>query len=135
MKMKIDRAIRTGIPLIDNQHDAYVKLVDEFFEMADQGNVDRDELVKAVDGVIKYAVEHFDAEEHLMRSIEYPYYEEHLNKHNFFRSQTDSYVKEVRETSDINTCTVRLSKWLVGWLCEQVQDDDLKLANYMRNET
>ena len=132
--LRSDRdALKTGIPLIDKQHEEYADLVDSFFEMAEKGDVTRKTLSEAVDKVVKYAMEHFDAEEYLMRSIDYPHYETHLAKHNVFRERTDSCVVDVEKAVDIDTCAITVSKWLIGWFCEQVQTDDLKLANYIRS--
>ena len=133
--MKFNRdALKTGIPLIDKQHDDYADLVDSFFYLASKGDVTRDQLSDAVDKVIKYAIEHFDAEEHLMMSIDYPHYEEHRIKHDVFRDRSDCCSADVRETDDVDACAVTLSKWLITWFCDQVQIDDLKLANYIRKQ-
>ena len=131
--MKSDRdALKTGIPLIDKQHDDYADLVDSFFDLASKGDVTRDQLSDAVDKVIKYAIEHFDAEEQLMMSIDYPHYEQHRNKHDVFRDRTDCCAADVQSTDDVDACAVTLSKWLIIWFCDQVQNDDLKLADYIR---
>jgi len=126
-------SLKTGIPLIDKQHEEYADLVDRFFEMASKGNVEREELSWAVDQVVKYAVEHFDAEEQLMRSVDYPYYDEHRAKHNIFRAETDDYALFVTESVDIDVCAITASKWLINWFCDQVQCDDLKLARFLRS--
>ena len=131
--MKSDRdALKTGIPLIDKQHDDYADLVDRFFEMASSEGVTRMQLSDAVDDVIKYAIEHFDAEEHLMMSLDYPHYEEHRNKHDVFRIRTDCCPADVQSTDDVSACAVTIGKWLITWFCDQVQNDDLKLAGYIR---
>ena len=102
--------------------------------MAEKGHVTRKALSEEVDKVVKYAMEHFDAEEHLMRSINYPYYEEHLAKHNVFRERTDSCVVDVENAVDIDTYAITVSKWLIGGFCEQVQTDDLKLAKFIQRK-
>ncbi|MDD4101022.1 MAG: hemerythrin domain-containing protein, partial [Kiritimatiellae bacterium] len=130
--MNIDRAmLSTGIPLIDRQHAEYADLVDKLFAMAHKGGVNRQILSVEVDAVIKYAVEHFDAEECLMRSENYPAFAEHSGKHNVFRVKTDSLVAEWADGLDTDAFTIRLSRWLIEWFCDQVQNDDRKLAIFL----
>jgi hemerythrin len=82
--------------------------------------------------VVKYAMEHFDAEEALMRSRKYPAYEEHLAKHNVFRDWTDTLATELEGETDLDEYTIRLSKWLIEWFCDQVLTDDRKLAAFLK---
>lgn len=135
MRISDLRAIKTGIPVIDKQHEEYADLVDRFFRMALHGNVDRRKLSKEMGKVLTYAVEHFDSEEQLMFSLNYPQYEEHRAQHDAFRLQTDSWVVEVNSAQDINAITLPLSKFLVNWFCEHVQRDDLKLANFIKSSS
>lgn len=125
----------TGIPLIDRQHQEYASLVDQLFVMARCGNVSRTALSAKVDAVLKYAVEHFDAEEHLMHSVNYPAYTEHRAKHNIFRAKTDTLLVEINDDLDTDTFTIRLSRWLIEWFCVHVQAEDLKLATFLKRQT
>ncbi len=130
--MKIDRKILAiGIPLIDRQHAEYADLVDKVFEMATGGGVSRQTLSAEVNAVIKYAVEHFDAEEYIMLSANYPAYAEHREKHNEFRSKTDALIAEWGSGMDTDAFTIRLSRYLIEWFCDQVQNDDRKMAIFL----
>jgi hemerythrin len=134
--MSIDKKLLiTGIPLIDKQHQAYAELVDRFFELATNGHVARQTLVAEISAVIKYAVEHFDAEEFIMRIINYPAYDEHRAKHNLFRARADTLPSELAVAEDLDLYIVTLCKWLIEWLVNQVQDDDMKLADFLRRLT
>jgi hemerythrin len=127
-------ALKTGIPIIDKQHDEYADLVDSFFKMAEQGNVSRAALALEMNKVLKYAIEHFDTEEQFMRSLNYPHYEEHYTKHNIFRDRTDSCCVEIESACDIDVCAITMSKWLINWFCDQVQTDDMKLAEFVKSQ-
>ena len=122
----------TGIPLIDKQHKEYADLVDRLFGLTARGNVARQTLSREAGAVLKYAVEHFDAEEYIMRSQQYPAYAEHRSKHNIFRDRTDTLATDVEGDMDIDGYTVTLSKWLIEWFCDQVQTDDKKLAVFLK---
>ena len=134
--MTIDRTLfRTGVPLIDVQHEAYLDLVEQLFALCQRGDVPRATLESELGKVLSYAVEHFDTEEHLMLSLEYPYYAEHLAKHNVFRSHADEFVGELRSGLSTDALTIRLTTWLVEWIVEQIRVDDLKLATYLKTST
>ncbi len=134
--MKIDRQfLTTGIPAIDRQHEEYADLVDRLFELARTGNATRQNLARETRAVNKYAMEHFDTEEHLMRSRKYPAYAEHLAKHNVFREWTDTLPLDLADGVDLDGYTIALSKWLIEWFCDQVQTDDRKLAVFLKTPT
>ena len=124
----------TGIPLIDRQHEAYADLVDRLFDLARGGNVTKQSLFRERCAVIQYAMEHFDAEEQLMRSENYPAYEAHRTKHDIFREWTDTLASDLEDDVDLDEYTKNLSKWLVSWFCDQVQTDDSKLAAFLRKK-
>ncbi len=125
----------TGIPLIDKQHKEYADLVDRFFELAMGGHVTRQDLSRETDAVFKYAMEHFDTEEYIMRIQHYPAYAEHRAKHNVFRKRTDTLTLDSEGDIDLDGYTITLSKWLIEWFCDQVQTDDKKLAVFLNNKT
>src|ERR1035437_9867242 len=108
--MKIDRRfLIAGIPIIDKKHQEYADLADRLFKLAGRGNVDRPTLSRETSAVIKYAVEHFDTEEYLMRAEKYSAYTEHRAKHNTFRDRTDTLVLELEGDVDLDEYTITLS--------------------------
>lgn len=131
--MKIDRhRLMTGIPLIDRQHEAYADLVDRLFDLARQGHVEPQALFRERRAVIQYAMEHFDAEEQLMRAENYPAYEAHRAKHDIFREWTDTLASDLEGDVDLDDYARSLSKWLIDWFCDQVQTDDRRLADFLK---
>jgi hemerythrin len=132
MQVIIDtQLLLTGIPLIDKQHKAYAALVNRLFAMAERGDVDRKTLSLEIDEVLKYAFEHFDAEEYIMQSEKYPHLEEHRIKHNDFREISDALCLPPDSGVDIESHLNTLTKWLIEWFCGQVQIDDQKLAAFL----
>ncbi len=134
-KIKTDKRFPVmGIPLLDKQHTEYADLVDRLFKLAERGSVSRETLSRETNAVIKYAGEHFDTEEYLMRSQKYPAYAEHLSKHNTFRDWTDTLILDLEGDIDLDGYTITLSKWLIEWFYDQVQTDDQKLAVFLKND-
>ena len=133
--MIIDKKLLiTGVPRIDHQHEKYAILVDEVFELANHGNVSKEDVLSKTKDVLEYAMEHFDDEESLMLAENYPAYEEHRAKHDIFRQKTDALPSSFDEDMDLEEHMITLSMWLIEWFCDQVQTDDLKLAEFIRNK-
>ena len=131
--MRIDQELfRTGVPLIDRQHEAYLALVERVFALCALAHVDRAQLAAEVGHALTYAVEHFATEEQLMLAVKYPLYRQHLAKHDQFRAQVDRFAAELTLDTLLDNYTARLAKWLVDWFAAQVQTDDLRLAAFLR---
>ena len=137
--MDINRApFMTGIKLIDEQHNAYLDLVEDILKLCLSPDITIDDIHQEMKKVIKYATEHFEEEERIMRSLSYPFYEEHFTKHNLFRQQLDAMLKEletfeVTEVFDHTNFQLRLGKWLVHWFGDQVRNDDMKMVAFIKD--
>lgn len=130
--MRIDHQLfLTGIPLIDQQHEEYLKLVDTVFHLCESAHADQAEVDASLEKAFAYAVEHFDAEEALMRSIDYPYYEGHRLKHDEFRDQVDKAAAMSGGGSDAEEQLIHLTRWLLEWFQEQVLTHDRRLARHI----
>jgi len=133
--MKIDRQLfRTNIPLIDNQHEEYLKLVDDLFKLCERPHVEQATIDASLKKVLAYAVEHFDAEESLMLSTRYHDYEIHRTKHDEFRDQFDRLSAMSNEAIAPDDQLIQLTKWLVEWFCQQTQVHDRRLAGYLKKQ-
>lgn len=131
--MKIDRELfRTGIPLIDNQHEKYLDLLDGLYELCRDAQVERERVDASLEELLNFAVEHFDAEEFLMLGTRYPHYDVHRAKHDEFRNEIDRLSSLGGETMTASHLLVQLTEWLLEWFCEQTQTHDRRLANYLR---
>ncbi|HNY28883.1 MAG TPA: hemerythrin family protein [Candidatus Sumerlaeota bacterium] len=132
-KSKIEHQLfRTGVLVIDNQHEQYLDFVDELFALTERPNVEQSTVDAALERALAYAVEHFDAEEALMRSIRYPGYESHRTKHDEFRNETDRLCAISRTNVSPDEQLFYLTKWLVEWFCDQTQVYDKALAIFLK---
>jgi len=123
----------TGIPLIDKQHKQYIAMVNELVDNNQKGDMTKTAFNDCVNEVVAYALEHFDAEESLMRLAKYPLYEEHLAKHDAFRDKMDEFLEEIdTKEIDVKHYVKILCEWLIDWFKMQVLDDDMKLAKFVK---
>ncbi len=130
--MKIDRLLfRTGIPIIDNQHEAYIDLLDELFAIGQETPRDRTKIENAIRKAFAYGIEHFDAEEMLMQSISYPALHAHRTKHNEFREEVERIAFSGQFLSD-DDLWKNVNTWMIQWFCEQTQVYDKALASFLK---
>lgn len=133
--MGIDRKLfETGIPVIDRQHHAYVDMVERLLLSCRKGPMELEDIRSAVKDIVHYALEHFNDEELLMRSVNYPAYKQHLEKHNEFRNRLDDFLMTLKSGRIEDDYTILLTNWLLGWLEQQVKTDDAKLAAFLKAE-
>ena len=135
MKTDIDiEKLRTGIPLIDSQHEHYIDLVDDLFGLCETVNVDQKIFDAKLGEVFAFAVEHFDAEEALMLSVKYPDYENHREQHEGFKNQVDRLSALSKNEHSLDDQIIQLAKWLVEWFINQTLVHDRKLARFLNDQ-
>ena len=132
--MNIDhKSYYTGIPLIDNQHEQYLRLVDDLFALCEQSDVIEQGIVdEGLTRVLAYAIEHFDAEEALMLSTGYSDYETHQRKHNEFRDEADRLSAMSKEGISPEDQLIHMTKWLLEWFLDQTLVHDKALAAFLK---
>jgi hemerythrin len=118
-----------GIPLIDQQHKEYLGMVNRLLDMCEKEDVDEAAVKRELEGLSQYMIEHFDAEEHLMRGMDYPQIEAHMAKHEEFRKSADEFLSGPEHEWTARR-TQKLARWLCDWFYEQVKQDDSALARH-----
>ncbi len=132
--MQIDHELfLTGNPLIDRQHEQYLRLVDELLNLLEQEVVEQEVVDECLTGVLAYAVEHFDAEESLMVSSGYCGFESHRAKHDEFRDEADRLFAMSKEGIAPDDQIIHLTKWLLQWFLAQTLVHDKGLATFVKN--
>lgn len=128
------KSFETGIPVIDRQHHAYIDMVERLLLRCEKDCMEPADLRSEVKEIVRYAWEHFDDEEFLMRAVNYSSYNQHLEKHDEFRNRLDDFLKRLKSGRTENDSTMFLTHWLVGWIDKQVQADDAKPAAFLKEE-
>jgi hemerythrin len=133
--MNIDHeSYYTGIPLIDNQHEQYLRLVEDLFALCERSDVEQESVDESLAIVFAYAIEHFDAEEALMLSTGYSGYETHRRKHNEFRDEVDRVSAMSKEGVQPEDQLMHMTKWLLEWFLEQTLLHDTALAAFLKRD-
>ncbi len=96
--------IITGHPIIDTQHIKIVELINEayivFLKIED--NTATFEFVSSIMAVKEYLYFHFEEEEKIMKSLNYPDMSNHMDTHNEVRSEIDILIERLMDEKNPN---------------------------------
>jgi hemerythrin len=109
-----------GIAQIDAEHQYLFKLINDFHDEHVRGGKSQ-EVLQVLSRLVAYAEEHFQHEEALMRSIEYP---------GLVRQQ-DLHEKLSQSAAEVDSETLRFLKhWLVGHIVKE----DMEIGDFMKRQ-
>jgi hemerythrin len=120
-----------GVDSVDKQHKQFFTLMHRFHEqcLTSEGE---DVALETLAAMKKYAAEHFEAEEGLMREHEYPRLEEHLELHAEF---LDKYLELMEQANDLGP-SQDLAEQIVDmvqtWLVEHIAEADVRYAAHVK---
>lgn len=119
-----------GYPLIDEQHRAFVALVNMFYIALTKGKgyqlINKNRAI-----ILQHLAElHFQTEERMMELSEYPKWDEHLAQHKKLMKDIQKIVKEVLDTGDATEALNFLKDW---WL-SHINDHDRELCQYLKEK-
>jgi len=72
-----------GHDIVDGQHQRLFDLINRLQQNC-SGEVDRDDILQAINSLVDYALEHFADEESLMQKIGFEGLDHHRRRHNSF---------------------------------------------------
>jgi len=121
--------LATGIERIDAQHRELYAQVAALHEAMRANRLDR--VPAVLDGLQRYALEHFATEEREMAARAYPRLAQHRVLHRTF---VDEFLRHRALLGAAVTLSgvVALSVWLTDWLREHVRKEDGQLAEFIR---
>ena len=129
--VKWDASMDTGIQLIDNDHKKLISLINQL-QNASHYKVDDYIIDQTMDELINYTKYHFEREEFLMRSNQYPGYEAHKKLHENMISKMSECMEKYKSNPD-NTIDDALN-FLKNWLINHIKGDDRKYIPYLENK-
>lgn len=120
--------LSVGIEGIDDQHRKLVGMINEAYEATFEPR-DSAEAVRLLEAMRDYALEHFAAEEYLMKGIDYPELDSHCKEHQLFVDQLLAFTAD-EEPVDAEEIFAFLREWLVT----HIMGTDKKLEPYFSGE-
>ncbi|MEJ5274143.1 MAG: bacteriohemerythrin, partial [Spirochaetota bacterium] len=86
-----------------------------------------------LDELLNYSNYHFNAEEAIMKEINYPYYDQHKDEHEVFISEVNELVSTYKNGNyDV---TVKTLDFLYYWILNHILASDKKISNFIKNNS
>ncbi|GAB7024462.1 bacteriohemerythrin [Salidesulfovibrio brasiliensis] len=116
-----------GIKGIDEQHKTLVNMINKAYEATSWPD-SRKECARLLERMRDYAMEHFTAEEYLMKGVDYPDLEAHKAEHQLFIDQLLSLTADGEEVTP-----EEIFAFLREWLVTHIMGTDAKLSPYFKD--
>ena len=127
-----DDRYRIGLPIIDNQHNYLLQLINQLYDDISSGALPNnlDELFNNLDD---YAIYHFTVEERWMQGQLYPGLNQHQREHAAFKE----YVAELRQLylRRDSFAALKTLAFLYRWLTTHIQGSDFQFGQFIARTT
>ena len=124
----------TGIEIIDLQHKNIFKCVNNLFDAIEKLKI-KEKILELVSGLDFYIVEHFDTEEKYMLELDYPEYLEHKKAHETFKKVYEEIrYNYVYKQDIVYVLAVHLNQTMADWLDYHLQNEDQRLADFLKTK-
>jgi len=123
------KRFETGNRDVDIQHKEIFRLVQQLLD-SDAFENRKEKIETALDFLGDYAVNHFAAEEALMRECNYPDIESHVLLHDHFTKEVGAFVDKFKKEGDTISVSETINSFVVMWLKEHIMDRDKTMAAY-----
>lgn len=121
-------SLSVKIGTIDNQHKKLIDLLNNFYEGVNSGS-GKDKLIMLIQGLKNYTIEHFTAEERIMKLHMYPDFDAHKKQHDEFVAKVeDIYSKFV---SGKMVLSLEITGFIKTWISQHIQGTDKRYSNYL----
>lgn len=112
-----------GNKVLDEQHKELLKMTNEFFHQEGKSSA-----IALFQNLTSYIDLHFETEESLLRQINYPDTEEHINKHNKLRGKFSALQgKLAHYDEDLHH---KIAMFLYNWLANHMLKEDMDYKSY-----
>jgi hemerythrin len=124
--------LAVGVPEIDEQHRELFLRAGRLIDGLRRGEPeDVGELLRFLH---EYVLEHFGAEEALMRDARFGGYLRHRAEHDRFVSDLRALVREYERKGPGAFLSLQVNHWLSLWLKQHVSESDAELGKLLRRE-
>jgi len=125
--LKWDDSYSVGIDRFDAQHKNFFRILERLVKDVDNGG---DAVCQAIDGLLQYVTDHFREEEELMRSLEYPGYEEHVKEHGKMLEKTRELYSDMDAGRPDSVENVQII--LIDWILEHIGKIDRQYVKFFK---
>ncbi|MBF0381326.1 MAG: hemerythrin family protein [Magnetococcales bacterium] len=117
--------------LIDFDHNNLFSLFDKVSKIIKKKE-NIDELDNIIEELVNYTSVHFENEEKLMSTANYPYFKQHRLKHKMMLAHVHGYlVRFNSENESKRNIAVDINDFIKSWLEIHIEMEDMYLGNYL----
>jgi hemerythrin len=131
MTIELDPLLLTGIDEIDAQHRELFARIGALLE-ASRSRRSSEEVIRLLEFLGGYVVEHFAAEERAMERTAYPNIEGHRAEHRQFMRELEILRHELKSEGPSPLFAIRVGNRVTGYLREHIYRTDRLLGEWLR---
>jgi hemerythrin len=125
--------LSVGVDKIDEQHRELFKRITSLVE-AIKSKTCKFEIGPTTRFLEEYVLEHFSDEEDLMRSVDYPAYEQHKALHRGFIDDFEALARELEGESSSYNKSAYTNKIVVDWILAHIKKVDMELGSFISSK-
>jgi hemerythrin len=125
-------SLAIGVPEVDAQHQVLFERAASF-ESAVAAREPNYRLEELFAFLARHAVVHFEAEERIMREVNYPRLAEHSREHADFKRTLVTLMPQWEEEGDSAALVMSLLGFLDYWLTAHVTSSDQRIGDFLRS--
>ena len=131
MNITFDDNLITGNKTIDAQHQELIDRIQQFVTACESGDT-KVKAIKMLDYLDEYTNFHFQEEEELQKSVNYPELINHHAKHEEFKKSIQELYDFLNENEGPNEQFIQqVKRNVVDWLFQHIKTFDRSVAEYM----
>lgn len=130
MRIEFDPVLLTGVDDIDEQHRELFTRIGQLLE-ASRNRRSREEVVRLLEFLGQYVIDHFAAEERLMTASGYPRSDGHRAEHAQFVKELEILRHELKSEGPSNLFVIRVGNRVTEWLREHIYRTDRALGAWL----
>ena len=131
MNITFDDNLITGNKTIDAQHQELIDRIQQFVTACESGDT-KVKAIKMLDYLDEYTNFHFQEEEELQKSVNYPELANHHAKHEEFQKSIQELYDFLNENEGPNEQFIQqVKRNVVDWLFQHIKTFDRSVAEYI----
>lgn len=128
MPIEWDDNLKTGIALIDNQHQELLVMLNRL----ERFRCGKESFLDAFEELQSYVDVHFKTEEEYMIHIKYSEYAEHKSCHDKFVEDLKIIRNRMEDVENISDLGDELFRFVGDWITNHYSNEDVKLVRYIK---
>jgi hemerythrin len=130
--LEFDPVLLTGVAEIDEQHRELFARIGALLEASRQRR-SREEVLRLLEFLGSYVVDHFSMEDATMVAAGYPRIEGHRMEHRQFVQELEVLRHELKSEGPTPLFVIRVGNRVTGWLREHIYRTDRTLGEWLRS--